>query len=363
MNQQKIGKFICDLRKEKNLSQYQLADMIPISRQAVSKWERGITIPDSLVLIKLSEIFDVSINEILAGERIEKKSIKALETVTLNILDETNKKSKKNKKMVIAFTVIILMLLIVFLTYYFLNSYNSIKVYKVDGEGKTVATTNGIFVTTRQKTYFRLGELTYDKSTKISKVKLYYKIKNKEYLLVETSSENILLTDYYGYDAHFPFNKVNSIIKNLYLQITFSNSKEETIKLNVIKDFSNNNIIFQKKTKISDNTISKTTKSNLTAEKKSIIKSIKNKGIKDRDGYIYETDNLIFVYFEEEKQLEVFNNQNNLKEEWLYYLETDYLFYQKSNDDKIIYQKSSSDKNDQEHQNFINNYLKKYMLS
>ena len=76
MNQQKIGKFICDLRKEKNLSQYQLADMIPISRQAVSKWERGITIPDSLVLIKLSEIFDVSINEILAGERIEKKSIK-----------------------------------------------------------------------------------------------------------------------------------------------------------------------------------------------------------------------------------------------------------------------------------------------
>lgn len=76
MDQQKIGKFICNLRKEKNLSQNQLADMTPISRQAVSKWERGITIPDSSVLIKLSEIFTVSINEILAGEKIPKKEYK-----------------------------------------------------------------------------------------------------------------------------------------------------------------------------------------------------------------------------------------------------------------------------------------------
>ena len=61
MDPEKIGKFIYTLRKEKNLSQYQLADLIPISRQAVSKWERGKTTPDSLTLIKLSEIFNVTI--------------------------------------------------------------------------------------------------------------------------------------------------------------------------------------------------------------------------------------------------------------------------------------------------------------
>ncbi len=363
MDQQKIGKFICSLRKKKNLSQTQLADMIPISRQAVSKWERGITIPDSSVLIKLSEIFAVSINEILAGEKIPKKSIKTLEKVTLNILDETNEESKKIKKISLTFTAVILILLITFLSYYFLNSYNSIKVYRVDGEGKNFATTNGIFITTRQKTYFRLGEITHEQNVKISKIKLYYKIKNKDYLLVETESESLLLTDYYGYDAYFPFNKVNTIIKNLYLQITFSNSQKETIKLNVTKDFSNNNIIFQKKTKISDGTSSKTTKSELTPEKKNIIESIKNKGIKDRDGYIYETVNLIFVYFEKEKQLEVIKTEDNQKEEWFYFLETDYLFYQKSTNTKIISKESSSDKDDNLHQNFTDNYLNKYLLS
>ena len=95
MDQQKIGKFICSLRKEKNLSQTQLADMIPISRQAVSKWERGITIPDSSVLIKLSEIFAVSINEILAGEKIPKKSIKTLEKVTVKKELEDTKEFEK----------------------------------------------------------------------------------------------------------------------------------------------------------------------------------------------------------------------------------------------------------------------------
>lgn len=363
MDQQKIGKFICNLRKEKNLSQNQLADMIPISRQAVSKWERGITILDSSVLIKLSEIFTVSINEILAGEKIPKKSIKTLEKVTLNILDETNEKSKKIKKISLTFAAVILILLIAFLSYYFINSYNSIKVYRVDGEGKNFATTNGIFITTRQKTYFRLGELTYDSNVKISKIKLYYKIKNKDYLLVETESESLLLTDYYGYDAYFPFDKVNCIIKNLYLQITFSNSKKETIKLNVTKDFSNNNIIFQKKTKISDGTSSKTPKSELTPEKNNIIESIKNKGIKDRDGYIYEIANLIFVYFEEEKQLEVIKTEDNQKEEWFYFLETDHLFYQKSTNTKITSKESSSDKEDTLHQNFTDNYLNKYLLS
>ena len=61
MNPDKIGKFILQLRSEKHLSQYQLADKIPISRQAVSKWERGQTIPDSSTLIRLSELFNVTI--------------------------------------------------------------------------------------------------------------------------------------------------------------------------------------------------------------------------------------------------------------------------------------------------------------
>ena len=67
MDQQKIGKFICNLRKEKNLSQNQLADMIPISRQAVSKWERGLSFPDISILIPLAEILNISLYDLLIG--------------------------------------------------------------------------------------------------------------------------------------------------------------------------------------------------------------------------------------------------------------------------------------------------------
>ncbi len=87
----KTGKFILSLRQEKGLSQYQLAEMIPISRQAVSKWERGENIPDSYTLLKLSELFNVSINELLIGERTSDNSIESLEATTLTILDQSNK--------------------------------------------------------------------------------------------------------------------------------------------------------------------------------------------------------------------------------------------------------------------------------
>lgn len=61
----KTGKFIKRLRKKNGYSQYTLAAEIKISRQAVSKWERGITIPSRETLIKLSNLFDMTINDLL----------------------------------------------------------------------------------------------------------------------------------------------------------------------------------------------------------------------------------------------------------------------------------------------------------
>ena len=72
MNIDKIGKFIKELREEKGLTQDELAKKIPISRQAISKWERGLAIPDAQTLLKLSEFFSVSVNEILSGEKKNK---------------------------------------------------------------------------------------------------------------------------------------------------------------------------------------------------------------------------------------------------------------------------------------------------
>ena len=71
MEQENIQKFIKKLRKEKNLTQKQLADMLGVTYQAVSKWERGLNIPDISILKEISRIFDVDMDTMITG--VEKK--------------------------------------------------------------------------------------------------------------------------------------------------------------------------------------------------------------------------------------------------------------------------------------------------
>lgn len=71
MNQINIGKFIAACRKEKGMTQAQLAEKINITDRAVSKWETGKCMPDSSIMLELCNILDVTVNELLSGERIE----------------------------------------------------------------------------------------------------------------------------------------------------------------------------------------------------------------------------------------------------------------------------------------------------
>lgn len=79
MNQEKIGKFIVECRKEKGLTQEQLAEMLGTSSKSVSRWENGKTMPDYTIIEDLTKIFDISANEFFYGERI---SIGELEKVS-----------------------------------------------------------------------------------------------------------------------------------------------------------------------------------------------------------------------------------------------------------------------------------------
>ncbi len=95
MNQVKTGKFIADCRKDKNLTQMQLAEKLDITDKAVSKWERGIAMPDTAIMIELCDILGISVNELLSGERLN---------VELNnqnnerlLLDMANEIKQKNK--------------------------------------------------------------------------------------------------------------------------------------------------------------------------------------------------------------------------------------------------------------------------
>ena len=68
MDQLKIGKFIAECRKQKNLTQMQLAEKLSITDKAISKWERGIAMPDYSIMLELCSILSISVNELLGIE-------------------------------------------------------------------------------------------------------------------------------------------------------------------------------------------------------------------------------------------------------------------------------------------------------
>ena len=71
MDQIKIGKFIAECRKNKNLTQAQLAEKLNVTDRAISKWETGNAMPDSNIMLKLCCILGINVNELLAGETID----------------------------------------------------------------------------------------------------------------------------------------------------------------------------------------------------------------------------------------------------------------------------------------------------
>ena len=76
MDQKKIGAFIAQCRKEKNLTQMQLAELLEITNQAVSKWENGRGMPDVSLLQPLCNVLDISLNELFSGEHISAEEYK-----------------------------------------------------------------------------------------------------------------------------------------------------------------------------------------------------------------------------------------------------------------------------------------------
>ena len=64
MDQKRIGAFIAQCRREKNLTQMQLAGLLGITSQAVSKWENGLSVPDSSMLVSLAEELDISVSSV-----------------------------------------------------------------------------------------------------------------------------------------------------------------------------------------------------------------------------------------------------------------------------------------------------------
>lgn len=120
MNQEKIGKFITACRKEKNLTQEELAEKLNVSNKSVSRWENGKNMPDYSVLNDLCNILDININELLSGEKDNKETIENLDMI-LKEYYKMKKQKERLKVLVIVGAVILSQILLIVFTVLVLN--------------------------------------------------------------------------------------------------------------------------------------------------------------------------------------------------------------------------------------------------
>ena len=111
----KIGKYIAGKRKALGMTQKQLAEKLNMSDKSVSKWERGICLPDVSVYMELCEILGISINEFLAGEDIDAENVEKKSEDNIIQVTKDSKKKQKNLKSILAvvttFAVIMILVL------------------------------------------------------------------------------------------------------------------------------------------------------------------------------------------------------------------------------------------------------------
>ena len=113
MTSKNCGKFIYELRKENNLTQKDLAEKLNVSDKAISRWETGKGFHDLSSLLALSEFFKVSVNELLAGKRIENEKLTEIAERNVICAIETKEKAVKKKKLqMIICTLVFLILLL-----------------------------------------------------------------------------------------------------------------------------------------------------------------------------------------------------------------------------------------------------------
>ncbi len=229
----KTGELLKKLRLDKKLTQDELANLIYVDRTAISKWECGKSIPDYDSLTRLSNVFDISINEIIEGKLI------------VNI----KKRKLKHNKIIVIIIMFSLAILLLFLILYFILNYKKTIIYNINAESKNCEIKNGLLVYTNEKSYFSLGNIDCNKN--IEKIEIYFKETDKDLILIDSQeSDSILLFESNGYNE-YEINKFKYKNNNVYVKIYFDNN-EELIKLDFQKDYVNKSLLPFKVNSISD---------------------------------------------------------------------------------------------------------------
>ena len=226
MNQEKIGKFIAQCRKEKNLTQSQLAEKLNITNKTISKWETGRGMPDSSMLLELSKVLDINVNELLTGEKIEREDYQEKAEENIVSISKEKDKSKRKLKKALAFLSVVIMIYIIiivgyFTKYFFIPLYNyNHNLYQDFIQDNVQFTVDNIVVDFKGLEYNkdkRKYKATFDFTTKndigLNSLSFDYIVYDENY--------NILSTSMYYFKPYYSIG--HDVVNNFIIGFTYKN--------------------------------------------------------------------------------------------------------------------------------------------
>lgn len=340
MDLEKIGEFISKLRKEKTISQDELAEMMHMDRSNISRWENGRSQIPTDKLKTLGDIFDVTIDELLSGERQTTKNKKAHNEIIYTFIKEKDSSISKLKRNIAILLIMLIFTLLSFLVYYFFETYNTERIYKVTGESENYKLLNGILFVTREESYLKIGGI----NSNIEEIELYYKEKDKIEKIYTGNSDNIIV-DFTGYDSGINIKIIDNVKENLYLKIN-----NEEIKLVLSEQYKNDNYLL-KNYKSSRGKEFVKTKSKIPKKIKEEFdcNDIQCTLLKDILNIVYDIDAKVFIISDEINEVSI-NYNINMEQ-----------FYYDSKDLSYIIEKGKLTCNSLSCENYEESYEKYYI--
>lgn len=131
MNEKETGIFIAEMRKKKNMTQRELAEQVNVSDKTISKWETGKSLPDISYLKTLCEALDITVNELLAGQKLSQQdySLKAEETIMSLIKENENNKTKNHFMSIIGIALVLITTILLFINTP--NGYEGLRIFPI----------------------------------------------------------------------------------------------------------------------------------------------------------------------------------------------------------------------------------------
>ena len=207
MNGEKIGKFIKELRIQNNLTQQDLGDKLGISGKSISKWERGINLPDIAILSDISKIFHITTDELLNGERLDKE------------------KNNNYFKKLFILTIALIILLISFII---IKNYHTYEIYHLNSDN-TILDVDGYLIFNHKEHILLINSLKYhgDINEHTDNIKI----------ILQNNDDELI-----NYNINYQKDLIKNLINKTTLNIKTSKNYKKIDNLNLIIKFNNQSI-------------------------------------------------------------------------------------------------------------------------